>query len=61
MKCQRCIGDEEIQYRAYTDAMDIEVCASCAEEARRLGIAVEALDVKKIEKEVIALAFTHGN
>jgi len=45
MKCQRCLGGEEARYRAYTDAMEIKVCTSCAEEARRLGIAVIALDL----------------
>jgi hypothetical protein len=42
MKCQRCLRDEAI-YRVYTDAIDMEVCFACAEEAYRLGIAVELL------------------
>lgn len=41
-QCQRCLINE-VQYRATTDVMDIKICLFCAEEARRLGIAVEAL------------------
>ena len=44
MKCQRCVRGEEAKYRVYTDAIELEVCAACAEEARKLGIAVEVLD-----------------
>lgn len=43
MNCQRCFRDEAT-YRVYTDAMDMEVCFACAEEACRLGIAVEVVD-----------------
>ena len=43
MHCQRCLN-EEAQYRAYTDSMDIPVCSLCAEEARKFGILVEALE-----------------
>ena len=42
MKCQRCFRDEAT-YRVYTDAIDMEVCFACAEEACRLGIAVAVL------------------
>ena len=42
MQCQRCLINE-VRYRATTDVMDIKVCLFCAEEARRLGIAVKAL------------------
>jgi hypothetical protein len=34
----------EAKYRVYTEAMEMKVCPVCAEEARRLGIAVEPLD-----------------
>ena len=40
MKCQRC-SNGEAAYRVHTDAIDMKVCAACAAEARRLGIAVE--------------------
>jgi len=42
MKCQRCHG-EDAAFRVFTDAMDIHVCPSCAEEARQLEIATEDL------------------
>jgi hypothetical protein len=40
MNCQRCWGIEEAAYRVRSDLIDMQVCASCAEEARRLGISV---------------------
>jgi hypothetical protein len=43
MKCQRCCGREEASYRVRSDVIDMKVCAACAAEARRLGIAVEVL------------------
>ncbi len=45
MECQRCLKGKDIQYRVYTDALDMKVCSSCAEEARKLGIAVEVLEI----------------
>ena len=44
MECQRCLLGKEAKYRVYTEAMEMKVCATCAQEARRLGIAVEPLD-----------------
>ena len=44
MECQRCLLGKEAKYRVYTDLMDMKVCETCADDARRLGIAVEALD-----------------
>lgn len=43
MKCQRCFKVQDIQYRVYTEVIDLKVCSSCAAEARELGIAIEAL------------------
>ena len=43
MKCERCCGREEAAYRVRSDVIDMKVCAACADEARRLGIAVEVL------------------
>jgi hypothetical protein len=43
MKCQRCL-ERESRYRAVSDLMDIAVCATCAQEARRLGIRVQTAD-----------------
>ncbi len=42
LKCQRC-QEEDAAFRVFTDAMDIDVCPSCAEEARQLKIAIEDL------------------
>jgi hypothetical protein len=42
--CTRCLKGEQARYRVYTDAMDMAVCAACADEARKLGISVEQLD-----------------
>ena len=42
LKCQRC-QTEDAQFRVFTDAIDIHVCRSCAEEARLLEIATEDL------------------
>jgi hypothetical protein len=44
MECQRCLLGKEAKYRVYTDLIDMKVCETCADEARRLGIAVEPLD-----------------
>jgi hypothetical protein len=47
MECQRCSTGKEAKYRVYTDVINMKVCAACAEEARKLGIAVEVLDGRK--------------
>jgi len=44
MECQRCLTGKEATYRVYSDMIDLKVCAVCADEARRLGLAVESLD-----------------
>ncbi len=51
--CQRCLRGGAARYRVYTDAINMKVCVSCAEEARELGISVEALgaDTKKTDRE----------
>lgn len=43
MKCERCLSGKEAQYRAYTDIMELNICATCAVEARRLGISLAVL------------------
>ena len=43
MKCERCCRREEATYRVRSDVIDMKVCGSCANEATRLGIAVEVL------------------
>jgi hypothetical protein len=42
-KCGRCLSGEEATYRVYSDILDMAVCAACADEAGKLGIAVEPL------------------
>ena len=42
MKCERC-RREEAACRVRSDVIDMKVCAACADEATRLGIAVEVL------------------
>ena len=46
MKCERCLRGEEATYRVYTDAMQMAVCAACADEARKLGITVEPAELR---------------
>ena len=41
---------EEATYRVHTDLIDIKVCKACADEARRLGIAVEVIDPTQEKK-----------
>jgi hypothetical protein len=44
MKCERCPKAEEARYRAYSDIIDMKVCAACAADGRRLGLSIEVLD-----------------
>lgn len=44
MECQRCLTGKEAKYRVYTDMIDMKVCEVCADEARKLGLAVEVLE-----------------
>ena len=53
MECQRCLLGKEAKYRVYTDLIDMKVCETCADEARRLGIAVEPLDDGKVKNNGI--------
>jgi hypothetical protein len=45
MKCQRCFDDRRVVYRVTSDVINLTVCASCAAEARILGLAVEVFSV----------------
>ena len=51
MKCIRCERDKEVQYRVFTEIMDIKVCADCAEEARGLHIGIEVLETEERKSE----------
>ena len=46
MKCERCLSDQEAYFRVQTDVLDMLVCTSCADEARKIGLPVEVLDSK---------------
>jgi hypothetical protein len=45
MKCQRCFDDRRVVYHVSSDVINLKVCASCAAEARSLGLAVEVFSV----------------
>ncbi len=60
MTCQRCLIGKEATYRAYTEAMEMEVCRTCADEAQRLGIAVEILDPGERKNGAKSYDDTHG-
>jgi hypothetical protein len=51
MNCQRCLKDRAAVYRVFTDLIDVKVCAACADEARKIGIAVEDLGCNGVKKE----------
>jgi len=44
MNCQRCMGADTPEYRAYSDIIDLRVCATCAAEAWELGFSIESLN-----------------
>ena len=43
MQCQRCLRGNNAHQRVRSDALDVVVCDACAEEAKRLGLATEAV------------------
>jgi hypothetical protein len=51
MNCQRCGNDKEAEFRVVSDVMDNEVCADCAREARRFGMALQVLEIDKAETD----------
>ena len=60
MKCQRCWSDQEAAYRVYTDALNIKVFATCAEEDLGLGIAVKVLGGEKRKSNVEQVSLDSG-
>jgi len=40
MNCERCSADE-VRFRVFSDIINLIVCTSCANKARRIGLAVE--------------------
>ena len=45
MKCERCLSTDgrNAEFRVRSDVIDLEVCPKCANEARKLRLAVEPL------------------
>jgi hypothetical protein len=43
MECRRCLNPVGLLFRVQTDEIKMMVCVSCADEARRLGLPVEAV------------------
>jgi hypothetical protein len=54
MKCQQCCGRQAV-YRVRSDVIDMKVCAACAAQATRLGIALEVLGGGSIIRSAISL------
>jgi hypothetical protein len=48
MNCQRCMKNEKAAYRAFSDIIDMNVCAACASEAWSLGLTIEVRRPTKI-------------
>ena len=51
MNCQRCMRAERAVYRAYSDIIDLQVCAVCASDAWWLGLSIEVLDQRPTHQE----------
>jgi hypothetical protein len=47
LTCDRCASGEVATYLVSSDEIRMRVCAACAEEARKLGLAVRPLGRKK--------------
>jgi hypothetical protein len=60
MKCQRCLSGQQAAYRVYTDVLNLQVCGTCAEEALRMGIAVEVLGGEKRKGNVEQVSLDSG-
>lgn len=45
--CERCINGKEALYYVTSEAMQMRVCADCAEEARHLGLSVQPIHSNK--------------
>ena len=55
MNCQRCMRAERAVFRAYSDIIDLKVCAACASEAWLLGLGIEVLDQPPTHQERLLL------
>ncbi len=52
MGCERCLSGDQAGFRVSTDAVDMRVCKSCAEEARELGLAIETLNSVSLQEQL---------
>ncbi len=41
--CERCLEGQGAAYRVYSDELRMNVCGSCADQARGLGLAVRPI------------------
>jgi hypothetical protein len=51
------MGADKPEYRAYSDIIDLRVCAACAAEAWELGLSIEWLSDKAQENIVGKVAW----
>ena len=54
MNCQRCMKNEKAAYRAFSDIIDMNVCAACASEAWSLGLTIEVRRLKFVDQPKFA-------
>ena len=46
MECTRCEQKKPVEYRVFSDIIEMKVCADCAAEARELDLGIEVLDCR---------------
>jgi len=51
MKCERC-SVEDVQFRVYSDIINLAVCTSCAIKARILGLEVKTLSTMRTDHQI---------
>jgi hypothetical protein len=60
MNCQRCMKNEKAAYRAFSDIIDMNVCAACASEAWSLGLTIESSSINQNRRDERARAMTRA-
>ena len=62
MNCQRCLRAVKAVYRAYSDVIDLRVCAACASEAWWMGLSIEILDQRPTHhQQLVSLTNRYAN
>jgi ribosome-binding protein aMBF1 (putative translation factor) len=51
MKCQRCGKDKEAEFRVVSDILDMQVCADCATQARRIGLSLKIVAIDETNSD----------